>query len=31
MDGCDTFAIGLVAALDEADAVLGKLSEGIDD
>lgn len=31
MNECDTFAIRLVAALDESDAVLGELSEGIDD
>lgn len=31
MNGCNTFAIGLVAALDESDAVLCELSEGIDD
>jgi len=27
----DTFAIGLVAALDKADAILGELPEGIND
>jgi hypothetical protein len=31
MDEINTFAIRLVAALDEADAVLGELSERIDD